>query len=200
MNVVLYGDSNTYGLMPSGMRYKNRYSNILKSYFKEFNIYEEGLVGRTTIYNDRRPNRNASLDIKTTLLKYNDIDLLVIMLGTNDYKSCNAKNINDLKFGMEKLLKEIEDLKIKDVLLISPIILSSNIEILDEEFNYESYLLSKEAHKAYEEISKKYNLFFLDANNFAKPSIDGEHLSQDGHKCLAYILIDFIKKYFNDGE
>lgn len=201
MNIVLYGDSNTYGLMPNGNRYENRYSNILKSYFKEFNIYEEGLVGRTTIYDDIRPNRNASLDINKTLLKYEFIDLLIIMLGTNDYKVANAKSINDLKKGMETILNDVNNLNIiNKILLISPILLSNNIERLDHEFNYESYKLSKEAHNVYKELSIKYNLYFLDAKEIASPSTDGEHMSLEGHKNLALKIINLIENDFNKGE
>ena len=77
MNVVLFGDSNTYGLNPFGGRFENRYSMILKEYYEnKVNIFEEGLVGRTTIYHDsKRPNRKALDDVDVILSKYDEIDL-----------------------------------------------------------------------------------------------------------------------------
>ena len=146
MNVVLYGDSNTYGLSPNGSRYDNRYSNILKKHFNnKVNIYEEGLIGRTTVYDDYRPNRKALDDILDTLSKYEHIDLLVVMLGTNDYKKNNAKNLNELKKGMDELLNIVSS-KTKYLLIISPILLNDHIEILDSEYDHNSYLLSKEGY------------------------------------------------------
>lgn len=201
MNVVLYGDSNTYGLMPNGGRYENRFSILLKKYFdNRINIYEEGLVGRTTIYDDERPNRKALDDINSTLSKYNKIDLLVIMLGTNDYKIGNAKNVDDLKNGMKLLLnKVLKNNDIKKLLIISPILLATNIEDLDPEFNYNSYKLSKISHLAYESIANEYNALFLDAKEFAKAGTDGEHLEEAGHFEIANNLINIINNNFDGG-
>lgn len=193
MNIVLFGDSNTYGYSPEGLRYENRYSNILKNYYdNKINIFEEGLVGRTTIYDDIRPNRKALDDIDIILSKYNYIDLLIIMLGTNDYKKKNARNINDLKYGMESLLNKINKNRINKILLISPILLSKNIESLDNEFDYESYLLSLKGSNVYQELAVNNNFEFLDAKNYATPGSDGEHLTLEGHKNLGNAIIEVI--------
>jgi lysophospholipase L1-like esterase len=193
MNIVLYGDSNTYGYSPDGKRYENRFSNILKNKYKNYNIYEEGLVGRTTIYNDPRENRKAIDNIKETLNKYENIDLFIIMLGTNDYKINNASNLDDVKSSMDKLLNVIiESNIIKKLLIISPIALSKDIAKLDDNFNYNSYLLSLNSYKAYEELAKKYNALFFDAKDIASPGIDGEHLNIEGHLAIANKLIDII--------
>lgn len=199
MNVVLYGDSNTYGLMPNGGRYENRFSMLLKKYFdNRINIYEEGLVGRTTIYDDKRPNRKAIDDINLTLSKYNKIDLLVIMLGTNDYKIGNAKSVDDIKKAMTLLLNKVLDNNVVNkILIISPILLAMNIEDLDPEFNYGSYQLSKNSHIAYESIAKEYNALFLDAKEIATAGKDGEHLEETGHFEIANNLINIINYNFD---
>ena len=195
MEVVLYGDSNTYGLMPEGGRYENRYSEILKKYFDlKVNIYEEGLIGRTTIYNDYRPNRKAIDDIDITLSKYEQIDLFVIMLGTNDYKTNNARSTKELKKGMNKLLNKIKSYgNVKKILVISPILLSENISNLDKEFDYNSYLLSKESYTVYKELANNYNALFFDAKKVAKAGSDGEHFDEFSHKALANNLIKIIE-------
>lgn len=196
MNVVLFGDSNTYGFNPLGDRYENRYSNILKRHFRnKINVYEEGLVGRTTIYDDlKRPNRRAIDDVDVILSKYNPIDLLIIMLGTNDYKTVNARSKNDLRFGMESLLKKINSLNINKILLISPIHLSSDIHELDNEYDYDSYLLSLDGGIVYENLAKDYNTLFLDASIYAKPGIDGEHLDELGHFTLGKKIVGVIEE------
>lgn len=195
MDVVLYGDSNTYGLKPEGGRYENRYSNILKQYFDlKVNIYEEGLIGRTTVYNDYRPNRKAIDDIDITLSKYRNIDLFVIMLGTNDYKIQNARNIKELKNGMNKLLTKINNNKnIKKVLVISSILLSENISNLDKEFDYNSYILSTNGSKVYRQLANDFNTLYLDAKEVAKAGSDGEHFDEFSHKSLANKLIEIIE-------
>ena len=200
MNVVLYGDSNTYGYDPIHGRIDKRYSNIIKEYFNnKINIYEEGLVGRTTIYDGIRPNVNGLSNIDITLSKYNNIDLFVIMLGTNDLKFSNAKNEKELKKGLSLLISKILELNIiKKILIISPILLSSNIEQLDKEYNYNSYLLSKKMADTYKELSKDFNTLFLDAKEYAKAGIDGEHLDEEGHKNLGLAVAKIIEDYGNN--
>ncbi len=195
MNVVLFGDSNTYGYNPLGDRYENRYASILKRQFlNKINIYEEGLIGRTTIYDDlNRPNRRAIDDIDIILSKYNKIDLLVIMLGTNDYKTLNARSKNDLRYGMESLLKKAKKLNVENILLISPIHLAENISELDKEYDHDSYLLSLDGVLVYEALANDYNTLFLDASNYAKPGIDGEHLDEVGHLSLGKRIAGVIE-------
>ena len=200
MNVVLYGDSNTYGYDPIKGRIEKRYSNILKEYFdNKINIYEEGLVGRTTIYDGIRPNVNALNNVDITLSKYNNIDLFVIMLGTNDLKFSNAKNEKELKKGLSLLISKILELNIiKKILIISPILLSSDIENLDKEYNYNSYLLSKNMSNVYKEISNDFNTLFLDAKEYAKAGLDGEHLDEQSHKNLGLAIAKIIEDYGNN--
>ena len=183
MNVVLYGDSNTYGYNPNNERYVNRYGNVLKELLgSDYIVHEEGLVGRTTIYDDY-------------LKKYERIDLLIIMLGTNDFKKNNAKNAISLASAMNKLIDKIESFKITDkILLISPILLDENIENLDSEYDYNSYLLSKDASLIYKNISIQNDLLFFDAKEVANPGIDGEHLTEEGHKALGEALAKLIKE------
>lgn len=196
MNVVLYGDSNTYGYNPNNERYVNRYGNVLKELLgSDYIVHEEGLVGRTTIYDDYRKNRKALDSVYLDLKKYERIDLLIIMLGTNDFKKNNAKDQVSLAIAMNKLINKIESFKITDkILLISPILLDENIENLDSEYDYNSYLLSKDASLIYKNISIQNDLLFFDAKEVAKPGIDGEHLTEEGHKALALALAELIKK------
>lgn len=191
MNIVFYGDSNTYGYSPDGGRYEERFTNILKSqYGLKHDIYNEGVVGRTTIYDDARPNRKGITNIREIILNYEDIDVLVIMLGTNDYKKVNARSEKDLAFGMISLLEKLP--KIKQILIISPIHLAKNIKDLDSDFDDYSYELSLRAAKIYKKIAHDNNYLFLDASQYANPGIDGEHLDEDGHEALAEAIAKIL--------
>ena len=196
LNIVAYGDSNTYGYSPNGLRYTNRYSVILdKLLGKKYQVFEEGVVGRTTIYDDERPGKKGIDSVDLELSKYHKIDLLIIMLGTNDYKSKNAKNINDLENGINIFLNKIKGINnINKILLISPILLNEHIEVLDKEFNHSSYLLSKDASNVYKNIAIKNNLLFLDAKNYASAGEDGEHFTQDSHIKFGNALAKFIEE------
>ncbi len=195
-NIVLFGDSNTYGYNPINGRFKNRYSVVLKNLLgEEFNVFEEGQVGRTTIYQDERPGLCGIDDVLNIVSKYQNINLFVIMLGTNDIKIKNAKTIYDVKYGLNSLINKINTSdKIDEILIISPILLSKDIENLDKEYNYNSYILSKQSAVAYEEVAIKNNCYFYDAKNVAKHGIDGEHMTEDSHIALGNALADFIRQ------
>ena len=116
------------------------------------------------------------------------------MLGTNDYKIQNARNIKELKNGMNKLLTKINNKKnIKKILIISPILLSENISNLDKEFDYNSYLLSTNGSKVYGQLASDYNTLYLDAKIIAKAGSDGEHFDEVSHIRLANKLIEIIE-------
>ena len=193
-NIVFYGDSNTYGYTPYGERYDNRFTKIIESILDDnFKVFEEGLVGRTSIYPDKRENRCGINNVDKILGKYDKIDYLFIMLGTNDFKKNNARTINDYYEAMNKLLTKIISISnVKRLVLVSPILLSKNIEVLDNEFDYHSYLLSKLSSKALRKLAKEYNALFFDAKTVAKPGVDGEHFTQEGHYSLANSLIKII--------
>ncbi len=195
--ILVYGDSNTWGYNPNTHeRYDEdiRYPRVLNNLLGlNYNVVEEGLCGRTTIYNDFRYGR-AAIDFIPIILESHTPNVLVLMLGTNDYKISNARSLDDLKFSMETLIEQIKKRYVGKIILVSPILLSENIKELDNEFDDLSYELSKNASFVYETIAKEYDLLYLDAKNYAYPGADGEHMTEYGHEKLAVALSVLINK------
>ncbi|MBR6071289.1 MAG: hypothetical protein IKP77_00470 [Acholeplasmatales bacterium] len=193
-NIVVYGDSNTYGYTPDGSRYDVRYGTVLNKLLgNNYNVFEEGLVGRTTIFDDERVGRKALDSIEEELSKYNKIELLIIMLGTNDFKLKNTRLLSEVEYGMSTLISKVKSFdNVDKILLVSPIHLAKNIEELDFDFDHNSYILSKCAYLVYESIANKNQLLFFDAKNVAFPGSDGEHLTQESHISLGNALANFV--------
>jgi lysophospholipase L1-like esterase len=196
INIVVYGDSNTYGYSPDGSRYEERYGTVLNKLLGEnYIVHEEGVVGRTTIYPDYREGRIGVETIENELSKYNIIDLLIIMLGTNDFKITNARLLSEIENGMNNLISKIKELNnISKVLIVSPILLSKRIDELDKDFDHNSYILSKCASTVYQELAKKNNYLFFDAKEVAFAGDDGEHFTRESHISLGNALYEFIKE------
>ena len=102
--LLCFGDSNTWGLIPKtheryswGVRWTSLLQEKLEKH--DIRVLEEGLCGRTTIFDDAyRKNRNG-LESLPEILESNYPDAAVIMLGTNDCKSCYNETIDGiLKF------------------------------------------------------------------------------------------------------
>lgn len=206
--ILCFGDSNTYGYRPEdGKRYPKevRWTGILAEKMKtEGNeVIEEGLVGRTTVFEDSiRPGRKGIDLIQPILESHSPVDQLVLMLGTNDCKSVYNASPLVIGYGMDNILKQVKkyDPQIK-ILLLSPIHLGEHVwkETYDPEFNRKSVYVSKKLKPIYSGLARKYGCQFLAASDFAKPSyIDQEHLSEEGHKVLAEAIYRVLSKNYQE--
>lgn len=200
--ILCFGDSNTYGLIPNtndryewGVRWTSLIDEGVRD--KGYRVVEEGLCGRTTIFDDPlRDGRNGYKHITTLLETHKPIDIVVIMLGTNDCKTFYDANAQVIGKGIERIVDKIYNIDSNiNILLVSPIHLGDGIweEGFDPEFNKASVEVSKKLKNAYEDVAKRKNTFFLAASDYASPSdIDREHLNEQGHRQLAEAIIDKI--------
>ena len=90
--ILCFGDSNTHGYMPGiGTRYPAdiRWSGRLGTLLGDgYHVVEEGMDGRTTAFEDEiQPYRSALGYIDPCLKSHAPLDLVIIMLGTNDTKT-----------------------------------------------------------------------------------------------------------------
>ena len=145
--ILCYGDSNTYGYNPeNGFRYPYdlRWTSILEKNMEgRARVIPEGLNGRTTCFEDEiRPGRNGFAYLEPCLHSHGPLDLVVLMLGTNDLKIRFQLTPVDIGKAIERLIKKIleitpqkrEDGKPAEILLVSPILIGENIrEVADGE-------------------------------------------------------------------
>lgn len=106
--VLCYGDSNTYGWVPvSAGRFPRevRWPGVLASELGPgWHVIEEGLGGRTTIFDDPiLPGRNGKTYLEPCLLSHEPLDAVVIALGTNDLKVRFAASAADIARGVALL-------------------------------------------------------------------------------------------------
>ena len=94
-DILCYGDSNTWGCIPlqgpePARRFppETRWPGVLRRELGDGHwIVEEGLSGRTTVWDDPlEPHRNGRKLLLPTLLTHQPLDLVIVMLGTNDLK------------------------------------------------------------------------------------------------------------------
>ena len=193
--ILAYGDSNTWGLIPGTSpfeRYEDdvRWTGVLQNKLPDVRIIEEGLCGRTTVFDDKlRRGRNGRRSLPLILESKYPIDGAILMLGTNDCKAIYNASPQYIGRGIEQCLDELEKYVASDkILLISPIHLGEDVwrEEKDPEFDRESIAKSKALKEVYQEIVSRRGLNFLAASDYVKPdSKDDEHLSAESHTILA---------------
>lgn len=193
--ILCFGDSNTYGLIPgTSDRYPwdVRWTGLLgeRVAHRGYRVIEEGLCGRTTVFDDPLRDGRRGTELLSVLLEtHRPVDTVVLMLGTNDCKTMYDASAEVIGKGIERLLEQIRnsDPNIK-VLLLSPIELGEGVGDVDydPEFSPRSVEVSKGLSRVYRRIAKERNIFFLPASEYAEPSAaDREHLDEEGHGRLA---------------
>lgn len=200
--ILCFGDSNTYGYKPDGSgRYDEtiRWTGRLQEGLgKEYRIIEEGLCGRTTVFEDAlRKNRNGSQALPMLLETHSPLDVVIIMLGTNDCKTRYKASAAVIGKGMEQLIRQVKETAGEQtkLLVVSPILLGKGVgeEGFDGEFDETSEKTALQLRKEYEMIAGRHDCGFLAASDYALPSeVDREHLDEEGHKQLALGMLQKI--------
>ena len=206
-NILCFGDSNTWGYDPSTQtRFpKNiRWTGVLQKLLgSNFNVIEEGLNGRTTNVDERedhglgyfRANRSAMDLLSVTIETNSPIDLIIVMLGTNDLKT-NFKQSSEL---IAQNMKSVCELIIKNEYFLSKsIILVAPTQINEKSPNLlDSFIgtkkISQSFSSTYKKISDDLNLQFLDASKYVETNeIDGLHWDENQHANFAKAVFEKI--------
>lgn len=201
--ILCFGDSNTYGYNPKdGSRYGLgvRWTSILSEKLDGYEVIEEGLCGRTTIFDDLyREGRRGTQTFPDILKEHKLLDTIIIMLGTNDCKTAYGADAQIIGEGILEIIGQAREYSpLSKILLVSPIYLGERVyeEGFDEEFSKDSIDVSKSLEIVYERISKENNLEFMRAEDYASCSeIDQEHMNEQGHRKLGEAI---YKKLINE--
>ncbi len=132
--ILCYGDSNTYGLVPKenarypwGIRWTSRLNEKLG--LQQYRVIEEGLCGRTTVFDDPfRDHRNGAKFVNAVLETHGASDLIILMLGTNDCKTAYKTTPQLIGKGVETVIAKIRNFAPDSkILLVSPIHLGEKV-------------------------------------------------------------------------
>jgi len=206
--IICYGDSNTYGYVPKtgtryprSVRYPGRLQMLLgNGYF----VIEEGCNGRTTIHDDPIDGWKNGLDyLKPCLNSHKPIDIVILMLGSNDLKTTFHLSAVQIAEGVGKLVNVIKTFTaekqgfIPKIILVSPPEIGKGIRMSPfcDAFSEKSVRESKKFGECYKNIAEKENCIFFNAAQYVYPSYeDSLHLTEDGHKVMAEKLCELVKK------
>lgn len=200
--IVCYGDSNTHGYCPeNGFRYDEsiRWTWLLKKALgEEFDLIEEGYNGRTVNLDDSEGVlKNGKTYLYPCIRTHSPIDMVVLMLGSNDLKLRFHRNATDIGKGIEELISIIREASREkhpegreaEILLISPPYIGENMEtsVFAESFGGRRAVeISRELPSVYKKIADEYGVYYLDASKIAQVSfIDSLHFDAAGHGKMA---------------
>ena len=210
-HIVCLGDSNTHGYCADpadcadgGARFNEneRWTCLLqKALGEEYLVLEEGLSGRTTVFSDPLHEAMPALDVAyPILMSHEPVDLLVIMLGTNDTKERFCVNPACIARGLERLVDKCRCIPCwgdhkPNILLIAPPHIGDKMEQSEvmPAMGLGCAAKSRELAKHYAVVAQSQGCAFLDAEGVAEfNEVDYMHLTKKGHAQLAAKLSEIV--------
>jgi lysophospholipase L1-like esterase len=204
--VLCYGDSLTWGYSAEGPgrhALQDRWPSVLQANLgSSVHVIAEGLNGRTTAFDDHLSgsDRNGARVLPTLLSTHSPIDLLIILLGTNDIKPFIAGRAIASKQGVQRLIGIARGHAYPlgesppDILLVAPPLLCETAEpdlaaMFDGGIEQSGMLAS-----FYADLADEAGCGFYDAGSVAKTTpLDGVHLDAENTRALGRGLEPIVR-------
>lgn len=211
VTVLCYGDSNTYGYpaeqlrlerWPVDVRWTGRLQALLGGGYA---VIEEGLRGRTTAVDYRDPARggcNGLTYLGPCVHSHDPIDVVVVMLGTNDVKIEFDRSPVQIAEALDTYIDVIharatnQDGGRPAIVLVSPAHVDDTCPDFalrrGTRYDHTSVEKSQQLAVHLQAVAETRGVTFVDAAMIARVGADGVHLSHDSHQPLADLLADTI--------
>ena len=201
--IVCFGDSNTWGYNPlTKERYgrDERWTGVLRNTLgAEYLVIEEGLNGRTTVWDDPiEEYKNGKEYLIPCLVTHKPLDLVIIMLGTNDLKKRFSLAASDIAKGAGVLVTMAQrsetgpGAQAPKVLLLAPPPVAKLTEFAEMFEGAEEK--SRKLGKHYRQVAEERRCVFLDTSEVIVSSdVDGIHFDLDQHRKLGEKVAEIVQ-------
>ncbi|OYX43068.1 MAG: hydrolase [Rhodobacterales bacterium 32-67-9] len=205
--VLAYGDSNTHGTAPMAnagdkarfspdIRWTGHTRRLLPS---DTFMIEEGHPGRTTLHDDpiEGAHRNGLTILPAILESHRPLDLVILMLGTNDMKARFSVTAEDVAASLDRLIRTIraaevgQDRGAPDILLVCPppVLETGCLAGMFRGGAAKSAALAPLA----ERVAAAHGARFLDAGaHIAVSPVDGVHFDAGAHAALGRAIGEIV--------
>lgn len=203
--ILCFGDSNTWGFRPEKpfTRFPRdiRWTGVVRQILgDDFEIIEEGLNGRTTVWDDPYgEHKNSKVYLPPCLASHAELDLVVIMLGTNDLKPHFRNSAADVALGLKTLVEIVRSSGAgrsgasPGVLMVAPPPLGK-LTLLAGMYG-DAPEKSQDLAREVQLLAQFINCPFLDAGKVVSSSpIDGVHWEPDQHRRFGDAVSEKIRE------
>ena len=204
--ILCFGDSNTWGAIggtPDRYPPQTRWTGVLQRELGEgFLVIEEGYNGRTTVLEDPVEGRLSGIDyFRPCLDSQSPLDLVILMLGTNDLKVRFGLEAESIAVAFGRYLDALKTTPMMGqkpkVLLVSPILLDESYKrdaMFHGMFGEDGVARSRALAPAYRRFAEENGLGFFDAARWAAASpVDGIHMAAEDHVRLGRKMAEAVR-------
>lgn len=205
--ILCYGDSITWGSdAETGGRhdFADRWPNVLQAALgTDIQVIAEGLRGRTTAFDEHLADcdRNGARILPTVLYTHAPIDLVIILLGSNDMKPAIAGTALAAMQGMRRLVELVKFNAMRDGQSEPPAVLIVAPPPLCETANTEYSAMfaggvgqSRMLASFYADLADEWGCGFFDAGSVAQTTpVDGVHLDAENTRAIGRGLEPIVR-------
>ncbi|MFZ0100051.1 MAG: SGNH/GDSL hydrolase family protein [Gemmobacter sp.] len=198
--ILAFGDSLTWGADPvTGLRHPEggQWPRVLEAGLTGARVHADGVGGRTTCRDDDAGAacRNGAKALPVALAAHMPLDLVILMLGTNDLKAVHGARAVSAQAGIRRLAEIVEVFPYKPrsarprVLIVAPP--PCGLNAAGGRIVSESELLAP----LYRSLATELDCGFFDAGTVARASaVDGVHLDAENTAAIGRALIDPVMR------
>lgn len=196
---MCFGDSNTYGAIPTLARVgrrrfapDRRWPGIMRKQLGNgWDVIEEGHGGRTTVHDDpiEGLHKNGLKALPVCLETHMPLDLIILMLGTNDLKHRFSVTASDVADSIEVLVRTIQRSEAGHGGAPPVVLVAAPAPMLEVDWFGQMFLGGAEKSRQFatlmRDAAKRCGAAFFNVGDFVESStIDGIHLDSDSHRVL----------------
>lgn len=202
--VMVYGDSMSWGIIPGSrnrLPFDKRWPGVMQHVLgSDYRVLEECLNGRTTRYEDRnRPLRQGTKYLPMLLASHAPVDLLVIMLGINDFQDSIGAPAEQSAEGLQRLVKvaleqqpEPMTAPVKILVIIPPEIQQPLGTMAEKFFGFNR---GADSEQIYTTALGGLDIELLHASaHVSLSSVDGVHLDAPEHHTLGNVVAEHVQQ------
>ena len=163
-------------------------------------VVEEGLCGRTSCREDPvEGDKNGLRQLLPILESHDPLDVIAVMLGTNDLKPRFNPTPYDIASGVQRVVIAAQESKTgpdcsapKVIMICPPPIVDS--PVFRDIFGDQCIEISKKLPDYYQMLANECGALFLNAGKyFLSSKADGIHLDPESHLVLANAVAAIVK-------
>lgn len=211
--VLCFGDSNTHGtraLRSVGdcRRFSKelRWPSVMGARLgAQWDVIAEGHPGRTSVFDDsiEGPHKNGQTALPALLETHRPIDLVIVMLGTNDCKARFGQSAHDIALGVQRLVGAIcasdcgPEGRAPRVLLVAPVPVMETGVFAQIFTGAEAKSQTLAGHL--KEVAARHHVQFADMGAVTQVDpVDGIHLSADAHAAIGLAMAKAVRDSVQD--
>lgn len=192
--ILCYGDSNTWGFNPVTRERYDKYERwvgqLSQALGSDYDVIEEGLGGRTTVWDDPIEGyKNGREYLIPCLESHKPLDLVIILLGTNDLKTRFSLSAFEVAEGAGVLVQIVQKSnagvmnRSPQILLLAPPPIGKLTAYAD--FFEGAQAKSRKFAEQYQRVATELGCHFLDTSTIVVSSdLDGVHWQPSEHAKL----------------